>query len=224
RGGSGPSTSPRRTRPARRAGPGAARRRARTVRARRGSRPWPWRSVRREGDRGHQRVLGLARIQARVLDHDRHVRLDHAGERSVLRDRLRILERVEAQVVRTPRRHGDGVRAGRLAVGEEHGDAYRGLGVAGVEDAAGLVAFQLRRGAVAPGRDVAFGDRPALASDRVHARSIAGPVRRRRHDAGKKKPRRGGASAGRARRYIWGYAVTGSTPAACAPFGPCWTS
>src|SRR5690606_42069640 len=43
--------------------------------------------------------------------------------------------------------------------------------VAGVEDAAGLVALQFRGRAVALAGDVAFRDRPACASDAVHGAS-----------------------------------------------------
>src|SRR5690606_29628117 len=49
-------------------------------------------SVRREADGRHQGVFGLPGIQAGVLHHDRHVRLDHARVRHVRRDRLGVAE------------------------------------------------------------------------------------------------------------------------------------
>ena len=76
----------------------------------------PSASVLAEGHGAHQRVLGLARIQAGVLHHDGHVGLDDAGERRLLRNRLGVVEFVETQVSRAVRLHREGVGADRLAV------------------------------------------------------------------------------------------------------------
>src|SRR5690606_5275068 len=149
--------------------------------------------------------------------------------------RFRRLQRVEAQVQGPPRLDGDLVGSRRLAVGEVHGERDLRRHVAGVEDATGLVALQFRGRAVALAGDVAFRDRPACASDAVHgatnssASAQAASTKKPRHCGGAWKS--GGASrplGPEASRPWVGFtayqAVTGCTPAACAPFGPCWTS
>jgi hypothetical protein len=50
------------------------------------------------GDRGEQRERRLARVETGVLDDDRDVGLDQRRIIRVTRDRLRVLEIVEAQM------------------------------------------------------------------------------------------------------------------------------
>src|SRR6478609_725617 len=68
------------------------------------------------GDRAQQGVLRLARIEPRVLRHDRNIRADDTGIIGVARDGLGIGEVVEPDVPRTARGHHDMIGAGRLAV------------------------------------------------------------------------------------------------------------
>src|ERR1043165_9249922 len=116
---------------------------------------------------GEEGVGGLARVETRVLHDDGDVGDDDGRVVGGARDRLGIGEVVEADVLRAPRRHGQAVRPGRLAIGEVDGDLDVRVGVAGVEDARGLVAEHLRLGTVAVVRDPTFSDCPMRASD-VH--------------------------------------------------------
>src|SRR6185369_2262371 len=76
----------------------------------------------RIGHRRHERVLRLARVEARVLHDDRHVRLDDAGVVGGVWDGLGIAQIVEAQVQRAPRRHRHAIGPGRIAILEVEGD------------------------------------------------------------------------------------------------------
>src|SRR6516162_5034316 len=60
----------------------------------------------RIGNGRQQRHFGAARIEPRVLHDDRNVRFEHRGVVGVARDRLRVVEIVEAQMQCTP--GGDG--------------------------------------------------------------------------------------------------------------------
>ena len=77
----------------------------------------------RIGDGREQAHFGVPGIQPRVLHDDRHVGLEHRRIVGVARDRRRVVEIVEAQMQRAPRRDRDPIRADRLAIGEKDGDA-----------------------------------------------------------------------------------------------------
>jgi len=83
----------------------------------------------RIGDCSNQGVLGLARIEPRVLHDDRNVRLDEAGVVGISWDRLRVGEVIEAEVPRAPRGNGHSERSGRLAVAVEDGDRLPPIGL-----------------------------------------------------------------------------------------------
>ena len=92
----------------------------------------------------------------------------------------RILQVVEAQVAGASCWHGDPVGTDRIAVLEVEGQRDMRVLVARIEDAAGFVTLHLRRRAVAPGWNVAFGDSPASMPDaggvRFHDAVLAGGV------------------------------------------------
>src|SRR5690349_12469505 len=97
----------------------------------------------RKGYGGEQRVLGLPRIETRVLHDDGDVALEDARVVGALRDRLRIAEVVEAKMFGAARADGHAVRPGRLAVAEVDGDGDVRVGVVRIEDARRLVAEEL---------------------------------------------------------------------------------
>src|SRR5215831_5379615 len=122
----------------------------------------------RIGNRGQKRDLGTPRVEPRVLNDDGNVGFEYGGIVSVARNRLRVVEIVEAQVQSPPRRDGDAVRADRIAVGEENSDGYVRITVRGVKDARGLVGDKLAIGIGAFRGNVAFRDCPSPTSDGVH--------------------------------------------------------
>src|SRR5262245_40790250 len=99
-------------------------------------------SALRIGNGGEQGDLRAARIEPRVLHDDRHVGFEHRGVVGVERNRLGILEIVEPQVKRAPRRDDNAVGADRLAIGEEDRHIHVRRALAGIEDARGLVRHQ----------------------------------------------------------------------------------
>src|SRR5215831_17017170 len=113
--------------------------------------------------------FGAARIEPRVLHDDRNVGFEYRGIVGVARDRLRVVEIIEAQVQRAAGGDGHAVRAGRLAVGEENGNRDARLALPGVENASGLVGDQRAVGKGAFGGNVTFGDCPSPASNGLHA-------------------------------------------------------
>src|SRR6185437_206943 len=119
-------------------------------------------------DCAQERVGILARIQPCVLDDHGHVGFDDARKLGTLRNRLRLLQIVEPNMLRPPSRHCDFVGPSRLPVGEEHRDAYVSVSIARVQDAGGLVALQFRFGTVTPSGDIAFRNGPPSFSDRLH--------------------------------------------------------
>ena len=123
------------------------------------------------GDRGCHSVCGLARVKPGVLDHDRHVRLNHVGIAETRRDRLRIGEVAQPLVERAPRPHGECV-LDRLAVLKEHGQAHVCRGRTAVQNARGLVRGELGRGALTPFREISVGDYPLTCTDREHDVSL----------------------------------------------------
>src|SRR5690348_1909678 len=77
-------------------------------------------SVGRERDRAQERVGRLPGVQTRMLHDERDVRLDERRVIRPLRNRLRLDELVEPEVLGATRGHGDPVRSDRLTIGEEH--------------------------------------------------------------------------------------------------------
>src|SRR5262249_6292142 len=73
----------------------------------------------RVGDRRQQRDLGATRIHPSVLQDDRDVGFKNRRIVGVTRDRLRIVEIVEAQVQRTPGADRDAVRTDWFSIGKE---------------------------------------------------------------------------------------------------------
>src|SRR5574340_151532 len=69
-------------------------------------------------DRRQKRVFRLPRIEPRVLNDYRDVGLEYARVIRSSRNLLGVTQLVEAQMLRSPRRHGETIRAGRLAVRE----------------------------------------------------------------------------------------------------------
>src|SRR5262245_35004906 len=124
-------------------------------------------SLLRVSDGGEQRDLRLARVESRVLQHDRHVRLEHRRVVGIARDRLRILEIVEAQMKGAARRHRESIDH-RLAIREINRQRDLCLLVGGVQDAGRLMRDQRPVRVRALRRDVALGDGPSLASDLGH--------------------------------------------------------
>jgi len=122
----------------------------------------------RIGNRGQKRDLGTSGVEPRVLDDDGNVGFEYRGIVSVARNRLRVVEIVEAQVQSPPRRDGDAVRADRVAVGEKNSEGYVRITVCGVKDARGLVGDKRAIGIGAFRRNVAFRDCPSPTSDGVH--------------------------------------------------------
>lgn len=122
-----------------------------------------------------QRAVGLARLDPQEAHDHGHVGLEHAGEVGLARQALGILELVEADVRGAPRAHGDHVRAGGLAVGEEDRHRDAGVLVRRVQDEQRVDAGAVRRRAVAPPRQPALADRPPPAPDRAHANRCCTP-------------------------------------------------
>src|SRR5205085_11985450 len=119
----------------------------------------------RKGHGGEQRVLGLPRIETRVLHDDGNVTLEDARVVGALRDRFRIAEVVEAEVFGAARADGHAVGAGRLAIAIKNSDGNVCIFVVRVEDARGLVAQELGLRSVAPRRDIPLGNGPPRATD-----------------------------------------------------------
>src|SRR5690606_27533550 len=94
--------------------------------------------------------------------------LDDAGVGRLFGDRLGVAELVEAEVQRPPCGHRHAVGADGLAIGIEDRDLDVRIAVRGVEEAGDLVTGHLRLRAMAPARDITFGDGPALTSDGFH--------------------------------------------------------
>src|SRR5262249_55676018 len=86
----------------------------------------------------------------------------------VARNRTRIVEIVEAKMQCAARRHGEPVWPDRFAIGEEDRDRHMRVAIGGVEDAGGLVRGEGAGGIAALGRDVALGDGPPRAPERLH--------------------------------------------------------
>jgi hypothetical protein len=148
-------------------------------------------------------VTRVSQPAARVLHHDRHVRLEHARVVRRSRDGLGVPQVVEPEVKRSSRRHRHAVRARGLPVGEEHRDRDVRVGLAGVQETRRLVALQ--RAPAPPrafGRDPALRDRPGRPSDRArhpqppHARAR---TTRRSTALPRRIPARGRGGGGSAR-------------------------
>src|SRR4051794_35388889 len=84
------------------------------------------------GDRRDESVIGLPRVKAAVLDHDRNVALNDGGVIGRTRNRLRLFEIVEPLMDRASRWYHQFVWACRLSIGEEDGDFHVSVVVAGV--------------------------------------------------------------------------------------------
>src|SRR5579872_4981207 len=100
-----------------------------------------------------------------MLNHDGNVRLDRARIIRSSRDRSRIFQVVEAQVLRSPRLDIDPIRPDRIAVREVDRDFHVRLLLGRVQQAHSFVARHLRRWPMTLRRNVAFRDCPVLASD-----------------------------------------------------------
>src|SRR5436190_17681785 len=108
------------------------------------------------GNRGDERVFGLARVETGVLHNDRYVGSDDARVVGGARNR----QLVETDVPGPARRYRDGKRSVRLAIAVINGDLYMRIDVIRVEDASGLVAGEVRLRPVTPRRNVPFRNRP----------------------------------------------------------------
>lgn len=100
-----------------------------------------------------------------MLHDDGHVGFDDRGEIDAWRDRRGIPEFIQSQVLRSRGGDGESIRTYRSAVFE----IYHNLDVRVVlgrciEETKRLVTDHLRRGAIAPGRNVSLGNRPPFAS------------------------------------------------------------
>src|SRR6516162_905623 len=131
----------------------------------------------RVGNRRQKRDFGAARIEPRVLHDDGDVGFEYRSIVGVARDRLRVVEIVEAQVQRAACGDGHAVRADRLPVGEENRDRDARVALSGIENAGGLVGDQCAVGKGAFGGNVTFGDCPSPASNGLHAAPPFFPVR-----------------------------------------------
>src|SRR5215216_265886 len=138
-----------------------------------------FRSALRVGNGRQQRYLGPARIEPRVLHHDRYVRLEHRGIVGVERDWLGVFQIVEAQMKGPPRRDDDPVRTCRVPVGEIDGEGDLGLAIAGIQDACRLMRKQGAILRAAFRGNITLGNGPPLTSDFVHDRPL-GMCRARR--------------------------------------------
>src|SRR5262245_32339119 len=123
----------------------------------------------RVGNRRQKRDFRAARIEPRVLHDDGDVGFEYRGIVGVARDRLRVVEIVEAQVQRAAGGDGHAVRADRLPVGEENRDRDARVALPGIENAGGLMGDQCAVGKGAFGGNVTFGDCPSPASNGLHA-------------------------------------------------------
>ena len=72
-----------------------------------------------------------------MLHDDRDVGFEYRGIVGVARDRLRVVEIIEAQVQRAAGGDGHAVRADRLPVGEENRDRDARVALPGIENAGG---------------------------------------------------------------------------------------
>ncbi len=81
-----------------------------------------------------------------------------------------LLEIVEAQMQSAPWRHRHAIRANRLAILKENGDAHLCRLIAGVEEARRLMRFQSALGERALGGNPTFSDGPAFAAEGIHER------------------------------------------------------
>jgi hypothetical protein len=99
-------------------------------------------------DRAEQSVLCLTRVKARVLYHDRHVRLDDAGKISSRRNFFRLAQIIKPDVLCAARRHCNCIGAGRFPIRKEDGNKDVSILIRGVEQADGLVTGEFRFGAV----------------------------------------------------------------------------
>jgi hypothetical protein len=74
--------------------------------------------------RSKQRVLGLTRIQSRVLHHNGHIRLNQTRIRRVGRDLFRILKIIEAQMLVTPSGNREFVGTNRITIFKKDCDSH----------------------------------------------------------------------------------------------------
>jgi hypothetical protein len=102
-----------------------------------------------------------------VLHDDRNVAGDDAGVGRVGLDFLGIVKVVEAEITAAARENRETISDG-VAILVEDQDFDVGFGVAGVQDTDRLMTGHLGSGAVAVGGNIAFGDGPLFASDRIH--------------------------------------------------------
>src|SRR5579862_1875353 len=103
-----------------------------------------------------------------MLDHDRYVRLDNAGKIRAPGNRLRHLQIVKSDVFCSSGWNGDLVWADGVFVREKHGNPNVGVRITGIEDAGRLVALHFRLGAMAPFRNITFGDSPPVLPNWLH--------------------------------------------------------
>jgi len=76
-----------------------------------------------------------------------------------------VFEIIEPEMKGSFGAHRQRVGAGRLSIRKIDGQLNVCFFIAGVEYAGRFVAGEFRRGAIAPGGDIAFGDRPYFFSD-----------------------------------------------------------
>ena len=121
-----------------------------------------------ECDGAEQGVFSLARIEAGVLYDDRYIRFDETGKISVVRDRLRIIEIVKADMPRSPSRHKDPVWPDRVTIGIKDCNADVGVSTRCIQQTNCFMAGHLRRGTVTASWDITLCDSPSFASDTFH--------------------------------------------------------
>lgn len=105
-------------------------------------------------------------IEPRVLHHDWFVGFEHRRIRRIAWNRFGPLEIIETKVQGAPRFDRDQIRADRIAIGEEHRDAYMYGRLARIENAGGLVRDQRRIGERTLRGNITFRDRPVRLSNR----------------------------------------------------------
>src|SRR5215471_4199629 len=110
----------------------------------------------------------MPRVEPRVLHHDWRVGFEHRRIWCIARDRFGPLEIIETKVQRAPRFDRDQIRADRIAIAEEHRDAYTRGRVARVENAGRLVRDQRWIGERTLRGNITFRDRPMRLSKRRH--------------------------------------------------------
>ena len=121
----------------------------------------------RVGNRRHESVFALARVETGMLHHDGHIALDDAGVRRPERDWLGVVQVIETEMLGSPGRDSQPVRTDGIPIGVENSERKMRVGMVGIEHAESFVACKFRRLSMAPGGNITFRNNPPGISNAI---------------------------------------------------------